>query len=137
MYTFPRNACFFKELFISIITRMLVCYFLWNSSFKTSSQVFHNKCVPKKLGKTHGKLYMPASLFQKSWRLQVEKRLWYRCIPMNFVKFLRMTIYWYMCELLFLISWDIPIYGYPVQGPHWRNAQFSPAFWYSFISNWF
>ena len=104
---------------------MLVCHFLWNCSFKTSSQVFHNNCVPKKLDKTHGKLYMPASLFQKSWRLQVEKRFWCRCIPVNFVKFLRMTIYWYMCKLLFLISWDIPIYGYPVQGPHWRNAIFS------------
>ena len=25
--------------------------------------------------------------------------------------------------------------GYFLQGPYWENAQFSPAFWHSFISN--
>ena len=28
-----------------------------------------------------------------------------------------------------------PYIGYLLQGPYWGNAQFSPAFWNSFISN--
>ena len=45
---------------------MSVCHFWRNSPFKTSSQeVFHNKGVPKKIRKTHRKLYIQVSFFNK------------------------------------------------------------------------
>ena len=43
--------------------------------------------MPKKIYKTHRKLYMPAALFRWSWRLQVEKRLWCGCNLLNLLNF--------------------------------------------------
>ena len=42
--------------------------------------------------KTHKKLYMLASLFRWSCRLEVKKSFWCRCAPLNFPKFLIFSI---------------------------------------------
>ena len=44
----------------------------------------------------------------------------------------------YLVEHVQTVASDIlgyPYVGYLLQGPYWGNAQFSPAFWHSFISN--
>ena len=49
------------------------------------------KSVPKRFGKIHRKTDVPESLLIKLQALAIllEKRLWRRCFPVNFAKFLR------------------------------------------------
>lgn len=72
-----------------------------NSPFETSlPEVFHNKGVPKQFSKNSRKINVPASLFQWSCMLQVEKKLWCRCVPVNFKRLFSRTCtncwFWYL-----------------------------------------
>ena len=91
---FPSQCLFFEravDFTISLYDNKNVgSPFFKKFSFQSQfAEVFLNKSVPKKFRKTHRKLYMLVSLFQRSSRLHVEKRLRFRCVLVNFVKFLR------------------------------------------------
>ena len=72
-------------------------YLLMVGSIDTTNrpEVFRKKSVLKNFGEFHRKTPVPESLFNKVADLRpipatlLEKRLWHRCFPVDFAKFLR------------------------------------------------
>ena len=64
---------------------------------KQRPEVFCRNRFSYKFRKIHRKTPVPESLFNKVAVLRpatlLKKRLWYRCFPVNFVKFLRTRFY--------------------------------------------
>ena len=53
---------------------------------KKPPEVFYEKSCSQKFHTIHRKTPVPESLFNK---VELKKRLWHRCFPVNFAKFLR------------------------------------------------
>ena len=103
--------------------------FFISSPFKTNFQeVFHNKSVPKKFCKTNRKPYLPTSL---PFPMKLKVAGWKDTVQVDSCEF------WYIFKSDYVAVHEWTAASDILQGPHWRNAQCSPAFCHSFILNWF
>ena len=99
MFSFPL-LYFFRDLFREslFLRRMWPLTLSWRRSLRYRKQppeVLVEKTFPYKVHKIHRKTHVPESLFLKSCRPRprpatfFKKKLWHRCFPVNFLKFLR------------------------------------------------
>ena len=99
MFSFPL-LYFFRDLFREslFLRRMWPLTLSWRRSLRYRKQppeVLVEKTFPYKVHKIHRKTHVPESLLLKSCRPRprpatfFKKKLWHRCFPVNFLKFLR------------------------------------------------
>ena len=73
---------------------------------RSRPQVFSKKCVLRNLAKFAGK-HQCLSLFFNGPATLLKKKLWYRCFPVNFPKFLR-TFFFYSTHLVATFACKTP-----------------------------